>query len=163
MSLALLCLGFTGSGVAWADAAHPASVDWVESPYAPHRTYGPVARLGTVVGFLFNERIDVTAIGLAAGLGHRFGRFSVESEYTYLQFQERGPSDLRLGTGHRMAVLGRFDIVRVGSQYVGGNSLLSVYLEGGAGVSWNQWFKPGYGEPDRLVPAPVRYRCMRCM
>lgn len=153
MSLALLCLGFTGSGVAWADAAHPASVDWVESPYAPHRTYGPVARLGTVVGFLFNERIDVTAIGLAAGLGHRFGRFSVESEYTYLQFQERGPSDLRLGTGHRMAVLGRFDIVRVGSQYVGGNSLLSVYLEGGAGVSWNQWFKPGYGEPDRLVPA----------
>lgn len=152
MSSALLCLGFTGSGVAWADAAHPATVDWVESPYAPHRTYGPVARVGTVVGFLYNERLDVTALGLTAGIGHRFGRFSVESELTYLQFQERGPSSIRLGTGRRVGVLGRFDFLRIGPRYVGGNSLLSFYVEGGANVAWNQWFKPGYGEPARLVP-----------
>jgi hypothetical protein len=152
MSVALLCLGFTGSGVGWADGAHPATVDWVESPFAPHRTYGPVARLGTVVGFLYNERLEVTALGLSAGIGHRFGRFSVEGEYTYLQFQDRGPSDLRLGDGHRVGLLGRFDVLRAGSNYVGGNSLLSVFVEGGAGVAWNLWFKPGYAEPTRLVP-----------
>lgn len=153
MSLALLCLGFTGSGVAWADAAHPATVEWVESPYAPHKTWGPVARVGTVVGFLYNERMDVTAVGLSAGIGHRFGRFAVESEYTYLQFQERGPSDLRLGDGHRISALGRFDVVRLGSTIVGGNSMLAVYVEAGAGVAWNAWFKPGHGEGPRIVPA----------
>lgn len=153
MSLVLLCLGFTGSGVAWADAAHPSTVDWVENPLAPHRTYGPVARVGTVVGFLYNERLDVTALGISAGLGHRFGRFAVESEYTYLQLQERGPSDLRLGTGHRISVLGRFDVLRLGSNIVGGNSMLAVFVEGGAGVAWNRWFMPSYGEAARLVPA----------
>jgi hypothetical protein len=151
MSLAVLCLGFTGAGVAWADGAH--SVDWVENPYAPHRTYGPVVKVGTVVGFLFNERLDVTAVGISAGIGHRFGRFAVESEYTYLQLQERGPSDLRLGDGQRLSLLGRVDVLRVGPRYVGGNSLLSVFVEGGAGVAWNRWFKPGYGEAARLVPA----------
>jgi hypothetical protein len=149
MSLVALCLGFTGSGVAWADAA---TVDYVESPYAPHKTKGPVARVGTVVGFLYNERLDVTAVGLSAGLGYRLGRFAVEGEYQYLQFQARGPSSLRLGDGHRLAVIGRFDILRAGPRYVGGNSLLSIFVEGGAGVAWNVWFKPGYGEPGRTVP-----------
>ncbi|MGE3768308.1 MAG: hypothetical protein AB7L94_39025 [Kofleriaceae bacterium] len=153
MSLALLCLGFTGSGVAWADSAHPASVDWVESPFAPHRTVGPVARVGTVVGFLFNERVDATAVGLSAGIGYRFGRFAVDTEYTYLQLQERGPSDTRLGDGHRVNLIGRFDVLRAGPRYVGGNSLFSVFIEGGAGVAWNLWFRPGAGEPARLVPA----------
>ncbi len=153
MSMALLCLGFTGSGVAWADAAHPSAVDWVESPFAPHRTYGPVARVGSVVGFLYNERMSVTALGLSAGVGHRWGRFALESEYTYLQLQERGPSALRLGTGHRTSVIGRFDVIRLGSTIVGGNSLLAVFVEGGAGVAWNRWSKPGFDEPARLVLA----------
>ncbi|MFN0245562.1 MAG: hypothetical protein ACKV2T_01555 [Kofleriaceae bacterium] len=153
MSLGLVCLGFTGADVAWADAAHPATIDWVESPFAPHKTVGPVARLGTAVGFLYNERIDVTAVGLSAGIGHRFGRFAIGSEYTYLQFQERGPSDTRLGDGHRASVLGRFDVLRLGSTVVGGNSMLAIYVEGGAGVAWNTWFKPGPGEGARIVPA----------
>jgi hypothetical protein len=151
MWLGIVCLGFTGSGVAWADAAH--SVDWVESPYAPHKTVGPVARVGTVVGFLENERMDVTALGLSAGIGHRFGRFAIGTEYTYLQFQERGPSDTRLGDGHRASLLGRFDVLRLGSTVVGGNSMLAVYVEAGGGVAWNTWFKPGPGEGPRIVPA----------
>ena len=44
-------------------------------------------------------------------------------------------------------------MVRVGSNVVGGNSMLSVWVEGGAGVAWNRWYKPGDGEGPRLVPA----------
>ncbi len=150
MWLAIVCLGFTGTGVAWADPAH--SYDWVESPYAPHKTVGPVARVGTVVGLVQNERIGVTALGLSAGIGHRFGRFAVTSEYTYLQFQERGPSDTRLGDGHRLAAIGRFDVVRLGSNIVGGNSMFAVFIEGGAGVAWNRWAEPTDREAPRDVP-----------
>lgn len=152
---AFVCLGFTGAGVAWADAAHDRE-HWADSPYAPHTTKGPVAKLGTVVGFIYGERVDVTAVGLAAAAGQRFGRFTVESEYQYLQFQERGPSPIRLGDGHRLGVLGRFDVIRIGPRYVGGNSLLSVYVEGGAAVAWNVWFEPQYGEPSRIVPADTK-------
>src|SRR5690606_9267868 len=102
-------------------------------------TRGQTARLGTVVGFLFHEHVDVTAVGLAAAAGHRFGRFTLESEYTYLSFQESGPSDIRLGAGHRLGVLARFDVLRIGPRWIGENSLLSVYVEGGAAVAWNRW------------------------
>jgi len=149
----VMCLGFTGARVAWADAAH---LDWAENPYAPHRTYGPVARLGTVVGFVYGERYDVTAVGLAAAVGHRFGRFTVESEFQYLQFQERGPSSLRLGAGERLGALARFDVIRIGPRYVGGNSLVSIYVEGGAAVAWNHWTRPSYDEATRIVPGDTK-------
>lgn len=149
----LVCLGFTGGDVAWADPAHS---DWVDSPYAPHVTRGPVARIGTVVGFVLGERIDVTAVGLAAAYGQRFGRFTIESELSYLQFQARGPSSLPLGRGERLGVIGRFDVLRIGPRYVGGNSLLSMYVEGGAAVAWNHWFEPGYAEPSRIVPIDTK-------
>jgi hypothetical protein len=145
----VVCLGFTGGGVAWADKAH---VDWIEDPYAPHVTNGTTARLGTVVGFLYGERLDVTALGLATAVGQRFGRLSVESEYSYLTFQERGPSSLRLGTGHRLGVIGRFDVIRVGPRYVGGNSLFAAYVEGGAAVAWNRWRDTAYDEVSRIIP-----------
>lgn len=149
----LVCLGFTGAGVAWAD---PAQAEYVEDPYAPHVTKGTTARVGTMVGIVYGERQDVTAVGLAAAIGQRFGRFTVESEYIYLGFQERGPSSLRLGNGHRLGVLGRFDVIRVGPRYVGGNSLLSIYVEGGAGVAWNAWARPEYDERTRLVQADTK-------
>ena len=145
-----MCLGFTGAGVAWASPAQ--RDDCVEDPYAPHITNGTTARVGTVVGFLYGERVDVTALGLATALGQRFGRFTVESEYTYLSFQERGPSSLRLGTGHRLGVISRFDFIRIGPRFVGGNSLLSVYVEAGAAVAWNGWCRPAYDEHTRVVP-----------
>ncbi len=140
--------------MAWADGASLAgpTVEYVEDPYAPHVTKGAVARVGSVVGTVHGERQDVTAVGLMAGVGHRFGRFAVESEYTYLAFQEKGPSSLWLGNGHRLGVIGRFDVIRVGSRVVGENSLLSIYVEGGAAVAWNTWSQPAYNEPSRLVP-----------
>src|SRR5437762_13284129 len=102
-------------------------------PMAPHVMHGSTARLGTVVGFVYNERVSsVTAVGLAAAMGQRWGRFALDAEYMGLQFQERGPSSLQLGMGHRLSVIGRFDVIRLGPKIVGGNSLLSVYVEGGA-------------------------------
>lgn len=146
---ALVCLGFTGSGVGWAD---PARADYAEDPMAPHVTNGSTARLGTVVGFVYGERQDVTAVGLAAAMGQRWGRFALDAEYAYLQFQERGSSDLGLGVGHRLGVVGRYDVIRLGPHIVGGNSLLSVYVEGGADVAWNYWYRPSFDQPTRVVP-----------
>src|SRR5688572_5688844 len=84
----LLCLAFTGAPVAWADRATPDF--YVENPYAPHNTSGSTARIGTAVGFLYHEAVDVTAVGLDSAIGYRFGRLAVEAEYKYLTFQGRG-------------------------------------------------------------------------
>jgi len=150
---ALVCLGFTGTHVAW---ANPARIDYAEDPMAPHVTNGTTARLGTMVGFIYGERVDVTAIGLSGAVGQRWGRLAVDAEYTVLKFQERGPSSLQLGMGHRLAVIGRFDVIRLGPKLVGGNSLLSVYVEGGAGVAWNQWWLPAHDQPVRVVPEDTK-------
>jgi hypothetical protein len=153
LSLAV-CLSFTGGGVAWGDKATPDL--YVEDPYAPHHTTGRTARLGTAVGFLYNEAVDVTALGLNAAIGYRWGRFAFETEYTYLGFQVRGPSSMSLGAGQRLDLIGRFDVIRLGPRIIGANSLLSLYVEGGVGTSWNRWWKPEYDEASRLVPADTR-------
>jgi len=150
----LVCLSFTGAGVAWGDKGTPDL--YIEDPYAPHHTVGSTARLGTAVGFLYNEPVDATALGMTAAIGYRFGRLAFESEYTYLGFQVRGPDDTSLGAGQRLALLGRFDVLRLGPRIVGQNSLLSLYVEGGAGTSWNTWWKPAYDEASRIVPADTR-------
>jgi hypothetical protein len=151
---ALVCLAFTGSGVVWADPATPDF--YIEDPYAPHHTVGRTARLGTAVGFLYHEPVDVTAVGGTAAAGYRFGRFAIEAEYTYLGFQVRGADPTALGNGQRLATLARFDVIRLGPRIVGENSLLAVYVEGGAGTSWNHWYKPAYYEASRLVPDDTR-------
>ena len=46
----------------------------------------------------------------------------------------------------------RFDVLRLGPRIVGGNSLLSVYVEGGAAVAWNHWYLPAHDEASRVVP-----------
>lgn len=153
--LAVVCLGFTGPGVAWAESPPsraPRADYYVEDPMAPHRTTGATARIGTAVGFIYGERLDVLAIGGTVAGGHRWGRLAIESEYAYLSFQERGPSSLSLGRGQRLGVLGRFDVIRFGPQVVGGNSLVSLYVEGGAAVAWNEWYRPAHNEPSRVVP-----------
>ncbi len=153
-----MCLGFTGGGVAWADGASlpGGRVEYVEDPLAPHTTRGSTARLGTVVGFLNGERVDTTAVGLAVAGGYRLGRLAVESEYAYLGFQERGPSSLRLGHGHRLGVLARFDVIRIGSRWIGENSMLALYVEGGAAVAWNRWYRPAWDEASRIVPMDTK-------
>ena len=153
---ALACLGFTGSAVAWAE---PARTDYVEDPMAPHRTNGNTARLGTAVGYLDGDsqgRGGATALGLTAAGGHRWGRLALEAEYSYLQLSQRGPSDTRLGDAQRLGVIGRIDVIRLGSSIVGGNSMMAVYLEGGAGVAWNDWYRPASDEPSRIVPADTK-------
>lgn len=151
----ILCLAFTGGGVAWADEAHHADF-YIEDPYAPHKTWGSEARIGSAVGFIYDGPMDVTAVGGSAAIGYRFGRLTLESEYTYLGFQVRGPDDTPLGAGQRLAALARFDVLRLGPRVVGQNSLFSIYVEGGAGTAWNHWYKPGYTEASRLVPEDTR-------
>ena len=151
IALATLCLTFTGSAVAWANPPTNPE-DYVEDPLAPHNTTGSAARLGTAVGFVYGERQDVLAVGLTAAAGHRWGRLTLEAEYSFLSFQVKGPSSKQLGAGDRLGVLGRFDVIRLGPKIVGGNSLLSFYVEGGAAVAWNRWYEPGPTEPMRIVP-----------
>lgn len=151
--IATVCLGFTGSAVAWAESPQgPRPAHWVDDPYAPHVTYGTTARVGSAVGFISGERVDATALGVAVAVGQRWGRLAVDAEFMYLTLQERGPSSLRIGDGQRLGVLGRFDVIRIGPRYVGGNSMLAVYVEGGAGVAWNDWYLPAHDEAQRLVP-----------
>ncbi len=152
--LVLLCLGFTGSGAAWAD--RPARGDYVEDPMAPHETSGTTARLGSAVGFIYGERLDVLALGLTAAGGHRWGRLALDAEYSYLQFSAKGPSNQRLGDGQRLGIIGRFDVLRLGPRVVGGNSMLAVYVEGGAAVAWNDWYRPGSEERSRVVPEDTK-------
>ena len=151
---AFVCLGFTGPGVAWADS--PRSEFYVEDPMAPHDTTGSTVRLGTAVGFIYGERLDVLALGGTVAAGHRWGRLTLEAEYAYLGFQKKGPSSLALGDGQRLGALGRFDVIRLGPRIVGGNSLLSIYVEGGAAVAWNRWYKPAYDEASRVVPEDTK-------
>ena len=152
----LVCLGFTGSSVGWADPTHPEHADYVEDPLAPHKTTGTTARLGTAVGFLYNERTDALALGLTAAGGGRWGRLAVEAEYSYLELSVAGPSNVRLGDAQRLAVIGRFDVIRLGSSIVGGNSMLAIYVEGGVGVAWNDWYRPAPGESSRVVPEDTK-------
>jgi hypothetical protein len=152
---AVLCLLFTGGGVAWAEERHSADL-YIEDPYAPHHTTGSEARFGTAVGFLYNEAVETTALGAQAAIGYRWGRLTVESEFTYLGFQVRGPDDTRLGAGERLALLARLDVIRLGPRIVGQNSLLSIYIEGGGGTAWNHWWRPSYDEASRVVPDDTR-------
>lgn len=150
-----LCLAFTGTTVAWANPPTRPE-DYVEDPMAPHNTTGNAARVGTAVGYIYGERQDVFALGLTAAAGHRWGRLTLEAEYTYLKFQKAGPSSLQLGEGDRLGVVTRFDFLRLGSKTVGANSLLSLYVEGGAAVAWNHWYQPNWDEAMRLVPEDTK-------
>ena len=146
--LAIVCLGITGRGASWAEPAH---VDWVEDPYAPHVTRGTTARLGTAVGFLYGEPLDVLAIGVTTALGQRFGRLAIEAELGLLSLQSRGPANLHLGDAERLGAIARFDVLRAGSHWAGANSLFAVYVEGGAAVAWNHWYQPAAAEAMRAV------------
>jgi hypothetical protein len=150
---AIACLPFTGRAVAWADPPH---TEYVEDPLAPHKTTGTTARLGTSVGFLYGERLDALALGATAAGGMRWGRFALEAEYGYFELSAKGPSDVTLGDAQRLAVISRLDVIRLGSNIVGGNSMLAIYVEGGVGVAWNDWHRPDAGEAMRVVPEDTK-------
>jgi hypothetical protein len=159
--LAIVCLGVTGAHVSWAEPAQgapadPDRSDWVDDPYAPHITRGTTARLGTAVGFLYGEPLDVLALGATAALGQRFGRLAIEAELGVFALQARGPSSARLGDAERLGAIARYDVIRIGPRWVGGNSLLAVYVEGGAAVAWNHWYDPAWNEAQRVVPGDTK-------
>jgi hypothetical protein len=154
-SLALVCLGFTGADVAWADPAD----DLV--PTAPKSSNGSTARLGTSVGFIYGAPTDVLALGFTAAVGQRFGRLGIEAEYTFLAFQGHGitrsqfgpvDGDIGIGDGQRTAVMARFDVLRFGPKVDHNRALVTLYVEGGAGVAWNHWSRPDSNEAARIVP-----------
>jgi len=155
--LAIVCLGITARG-GWANPAQvdPETFDWVDSPYAPHVTRGTTVRLGTAVGFLYDEPLDAMVIGATTAVGQRFGRLAIESELDVLSVQVRGPSNARLGDAERLGALARFDVIRIGPRYVGGNSLVALYVEGGAAVAWNHWYAAAANEAVRVVPADTK-------
>lgn len=147
-----VCLQITRSDVGWADPAHP---DWVDSPFAPHVTDGNTVRLGTAVGFLRNEPVDTSALGLSTAFGHRFGRLAIESELDLLALQARS-TGFRVGDAERLGVLGRVELVRLDSNYVGENSLLALYVELGAAVAWNHWDAAALDQLMRAVPPDTK-------
>ncbi len=149
VSALIVCLAVTGAGVAWAD---PATAEYIEDPMAPHDTSGTTARIGTSVGFIYGERVDVTAVGVTTAAGHRWGRFTLEAELDLYTFQPHQNAETHIGDGERLGVMARFDVLRLGPKIVGGNSLLALYVEGGAAVAWNHWYPPSDNEEQRIVP-----------
>ena len=147
--LVILCHVVTAQRVTWAE---PAQVDWVEDPYAPHVTRGSTVRLGTAVGYLHGEPVDALALGLTGAVGQRFDRLAIEAELDVFRLQAPDGSNLRIGDAERVGAVVRFDVLRIGPRWVGGNSLLSVYVEGGAAVAWNHWYQPTAEQAMRVVP-----------
>lgn len=123
---------------------------------ASKRTWGPTIRVGTVVGTVDAAAVSATGLGLSVGAGHRFGRLTVESELTAMRLLEKGPSSLHLGQSERLGVIVRYDVVRTTSRVAGPNTMLALFLEGGASQSWTQWFEPEADEQQRIVPRDTR-------
>jgi hypothetical protein len=163
VSFVFVCLAFTGGDVAWADDDTPTAEQvgrMVPSPTA-RADSGSSVRLGTAVGFIYGAPTDVIAVGPTVAIGQRFGRLAVEAEYALLAFEARGDYDSSLGTtdgnvgvgyGHRLAVMGRYDVVHLGPMVDRRRSLVTFYVEGGIGNAWNHWTRPAYNEPNRVVP-----------
>ena len=159
--LAIVCLAFTGAGVAWADDGTPVADQIVPKPH-PRSDDGSTVRLGTAAGFIYGAPVDVTAIGLTAAVGQRFGRLGIDAEYTWLSFQShelyQGPvgledGDVGVGSGKRLAVLARFDALRFGPTVDHRRSLLTIYVEGGAARAWNHWSRPtAVSTASNIVP-----------
>lgn len=161
-SIVLVCLAFTGAGVAWAD---PSTADRLVPTPHPHAEFGSTLRIGTAVGFIYGAPSDVLAVGLSGAVGQRFGRLGIEAEYTYLAFEGHGTvmtafgpedTDVQIGAGHRLELMARYDVLRFGPTTDGNRSLVTFYAEGGAGTAWNSWSRPSAEGEGQLVPDNTR-------
>lgn len=124
--------------------------------FALHDTWGPTARVGTVVGTVEADVTAATGLGLSVAGGHRFGRLTVESELAMIRLQEQGSSSLALGQSARLGVIVRYDVVRLGSRMAGPNTMIAMFVEGGAAQTWNHWYEPAANELPRAVPLDTR-------
>jgi len=155
VSSAIVCLAFTGAGVAWADPAD------LYVPVAPRADDGATVRVGTAVGFIYGGPSNVLALGGTAAIGQRFGRLGIEAEYTILSLlghetvvTDIGSEDTDVSIGHaqRLNAMARFDLIRFGPRVDKTRSLITFYVEGGAGVAYDHWSKSSFNEDQRLVP-----------
>jgi hypothetical protein len=146
-----LCLGFTASRSVRADSARVRGI-----ADAVRDTSGPTFRVGTMVGVVDADSTSATALGLVVAGGHRFGRLAIESEAAMLQLEEQGPSSLDLGSSSRLGVIVRYDVVRVGSRLVGPNTMVAMFVEGGASQTWVHWRVAEANELPRIVPDDTR-------
>jgi hypothetical protein len=149
------CLAFTAASPVRADSPRDLGVADADT-IPPHRTWGPTTRVGTVVGTVQTSEVTVSALGVAVALGHRFGRLALESELAAISLEEQGPSSLELGRDVRLGVIARYDAVRVTSRRSFPNTLLAMFIEGGAAQTWKHWFEPEPHERSRLVPLDSR-------
>lgn len=160
VTLLPLWLVFTGEHQVRADSARPATppiladetphIRPVEPPshhssvsfgpsYALHNTWGPTVRLASVVGTVSTELRSATALGLSIAAGHRFGRLALESELSGMRLLEPGPSSQAVGSHTHLGVIARYDVVRIGSRLAGPNTMVAMFVEGGAANTWNRW------------------------
>lgn len=141
----VLCLGFTGPSVARADQSHDL---WIDDPYQAHDTTGALVRVGSLVGVLGIDDREYTGLGATVAAGQRWGRFTLEGEYGYLEITERGPSSQRYGAAHQLGASARFDVIRLGPRVVGPNSMVGVYVEAHLGRQFR--------DPDLIAPDESR-------
>jgi hypothetical protein len=119
----------------------------------PPPPVGPTARLGTSVGYVYNNPLDVLALGGQVSGGYRFDRVVAEVEYAYYRFQSHGAFPIEVGHANRLGVLGRVDVLRSRPGSLGRNSSLAGYAELGAARQANVWDRPKAWEAARDVPA----------
>src|SRR5439155_316432 len=81
---------------------------------------------------------------------------AIDGGLAALSLKARGQSDLTLGDAERLGVIARFDVIRIGSERVGPNSMVAVYVEGGAAVAWNHWYAATAKQAMRVVPDDTR-------
>jgi hypothetical protein len=169
----VVLLAFTGSGVAAAQAPQdtppqPRAIDptpppdrapsqvahrnWVDDPYEPDVTDGTFLRVGTAVGSFTVDQRKYTVLGAVISLGRRVGRFSFDFELDRLQLQDSRPTSIILGNATNLAMVGRFDVLRLGPRVVGANSMVAFYAEGAVQRTMYHYDRPQDGEAPRAVP-----------
>lgn len=163
---ALVWLAFTGAGVVAADPSQgppsdtaPAApvkqvehTNWIDDPYAPHVTEGMLLRFGTAVGGWTVDQRKYTALGGVIALGRRAGIFSIEAEYDYVGLHDRYVSSIVYGRAQDLALVGRIDVLRLGPEVVGENSMIAFYAEGAVEETLYHYYSPGAMDAARAVP-----------
>ncbi|HTJ46077.1 MAG TPA: hypothetical protein VL463_28425 [Kofleriaceae bacterium] len=109
-------------------------------------------RFGSAVGKLHVDQRTYTAIGAVIAAGRRVGRFSFALEYSYLHLQDPGPAETSYGRLQDLALVGRVDVLRLGPEIIGANSMVAFYGEGVIEQSAYHYDQPSYGDDPRAVP-----------
>ena len=133
--------------------AAEATAPWVDDPYGPHNTTGTVAQLGTAVGYVYKNPLDVLAVGGTVAVGRKVGRLTLEGEYGHFDFLSHGSDAITLGNANRYGGVLRVDLLRLGSKFVGPNSMLAIYGEARMGWQSNHWNHLSASDTPRDVPS----------